>query len=78
MAPAEAKPKTVRDVPATADAPVELHPETSRRAEPKPRPERNDRRSRGGSNDRNDSKVVGMGDHMPEFIALSFKDRRAS
>ncbi len=28
----------------------------------------------GGSNDHN--KVVGMGDHMPSFIALSFEDRR--
>ncbi|MEN9062493.1 MULTISPECIES: DEAD/DEAH box helicase [Ponticoccus] len=35
------------------------------------RPERGDRRG-GGSN------VVGMGDHMPEFIALSFDERRAS
>ncbi|WP_010141382.1 DEAD/DEAH box helicase [Oceanicola sp. S124] len=26
----------------------------------------------------NDSKVVGMGDHMPSFIALSFEQRRAS
>ncbi len=38
-------------------------------------------RSRGGSggnNDRNDNnKVVGMGDHMPSFIALSFEERRA-
>ncbi|MDV4143925.1 MULTISPECIES: DEAD/DEAH box helicase [Shimia] len=46
-------------------------------------------RSRGGrSSDRNDrnnndrggkdNKVVGMGDHMPSFIALSFDERRAS
>jgi ATP-dependent RNA helicase RhlE len=37
------------------------------------------RGSRGGSKDRRDDrKVVGMGDHMPSFIALSFDERRAS
>lgn len=36
-------------------------------------------RSRGGrNNDRgNDAKVIGMGDHLPSFIALSFEERRA-
>ncbi|SEK98833.1 Superfamily II DNA and RNA helicase [Roseovarius nanhaiticus] len=34
-------------------------------------------RSGGGGNGGGD-KVVGMGDHMPSFIALSFEDRRAS
>ncbi|MBV7393496.1 DEAD/DEAH box helicase [Mameliella sediminis] len=36
---------------------------------------------RGRSSDRRggrDNNVVGMGDHMPEFIALSFEERRAS
>ncbi|NIZ09222.1 DEAD/DEAH box helicase [Pseudooceanicola sp. HF7] len=33
-------------------------------------------KSRGGNNDR-DKKVVGMGDHLPSFIALSFEERRA-
>ena len=28
--------------------------------------------------DRHDNKVVGMGDHLPSFIALSFEERRAS
>ncbi|MGR3272030.1 ATP-dependent helicase [Thalassococcus profundi] len=35
-------------------------------------------RGRGGSNRGRDTKVVGMGDHLPSFIALSFEDRRAS
>ena len=35
-------------------------------------------RSRGRRDDRRDDKVVGMGDHMPSFIALSFEERRAS
>jgi superfamily II DNA/RNA helicase len=30
----------------------------------------------GGGNGGGDNKVVGMGDHMPSFIALSFDDRR--
>ncbi len=40
----------------------------------RPRDNRNRDRSRDGGRD----KVVGMGDHMPSFIALSFDDRRAS
>ncbi|MBR9763697.1 MAG: DEAD/DEAH box helicase [Rhodobacteraceae bacterium] len=36
----------------------------------------NSRGKRGSSG--NDSRVVGMGDHMPSFIALSFEQRRAS
>ncbi|MBE1290947.1 MAG: DEAD/DEAH box helicase [Rhodobacteraceae bacterium] len=39
----------------------------------------NNRRGRGrGRNDRRDdgNKVVGMGDHMPSFIAMSFEERR--
>jgi len=37
-------------------------------------------RSRGGRGTRQDrnSNVVGMGDHLPSFIALSFEERRAS
>jgi ATP-dependent RNA helicase RhlE len=45
------------------------------RAEKPSSPRRNDR---GDRNDRSDKSVVGMGDHMPEFIALSFDERRAS
>ena len=47
---------------------------TSTQTEQKPQ------RSRGGKgrNDRRDDKVVvGMGDHLPSFIALSFAERRA-
>ena len=44
---------------------------------PKPAPRenrnRNNNRNRGG-----DNKVVGMGDHMPGFIAMSFEERSAS
>ena len=37
----------------------------------------NNKRSRGGRGRSNDNKVVGMGDHMPGFIAMSFEERRA-
>ena len=41
--------------------------------------DRQPRRGRGGRNDRGgkDNRVVGMGDHLPSFIALSFDERRA-
>ncbi|ETX29497.1 DEAD/DEAH box helicase [Roseivivax isoporae] len=50
---------------------------------PDPKPEggarggRSQDRGRGGKNDR-DNNVVGMGDHLPSFIAMSFEERRAS
>ncbi|WP_136441460.1 DEAD/DEAH box helicase [Pacificoceanicola onchidii] len=48
---------------------------------PKPRQEnrQDNRQDKGGRGRRGgDNNVVGMGDHMPEFIALSFEERRAS
>ncbi len=58
--------KKVEEAPA-ADAPAEKPP---RDEKPKPR-------SRGDRGQRSDGKqVVGMGDHLPSFIALSFADRR--
>jgi len=72
----------------SAATPVETPPETAV-AEPQPKdpgPERSQSRGRssGGSGHSGRSrggdhgnKVVGMGDHMPSFIALSFEERRA-
>jgi len=37
----------------------------------------NSRRGDRGGRNRRDDNVVGMGDHMPSFIALSFEERRA-
>ena len=34
-------------------------------------------RSRRGGEHRTDNKVIGLGDHLPSFIALSFEERRA-
>ncbi len=61
---------------ATPDAPVETRSEEPREAAPaktsgrsgKPR---SDRRNAGGK----DSTAVGLGDHLPRFIALSFQER---
>jgi superfamily II DNA/RNA helicase len=49
-------------------------PEPSERKPRRERGERGDRRGRSGGRDRN--AVVGMGDHMPGFIAMSFDERR--
>ena len=59
--------------PASAEAPVEEKPKRVRAPKEKPdtpRREKSDRRDR--------SKTVGMGDHMPSFIAMSFEERKAS
>lgn len=64
---AEAKPVAKTEAKQETKAPNEGNKSRSRN------------RSRGGrNNDRgNESKVVGMGDHLPSFIALSFEERRA-
>jgi superfamily II DNA/RNA helicase len=64
---------------AQEDAPVtEATPENVAEAEPqpehRPRRDRGERRGRSGGRDRNS--IVGMGDHMPGFIAMSFDERR--
>ena len=41
-------------------------------------PREEQKRGRGRRDDNRDNKVVGMGDHMPSFIAMSFEERRAS
>ncbi|SMR71431.1 Superfamily II DNA and RNA helicase [Aliiroseovarius halocynthiae] len=46
--------------------------------QPAAKPERNDRNKPRSRNQRGSgNKVVGMGDHLPEFIAKSFEERRA-
>ncbi|OWU83639.1 DEAD/DEAH box helicase [Oceanicola sp. 22II-s10i] len=51
--------------------------EDDRRSEPT-RSNRNDRGDRGDRRSGGGEKVVGMGDHMPSFIALSFDERMTS
>jgi ATP-dependent RNA helicase RhlE len=48
-------------------------PKEERANQDRPQRKNNNRRRDG----RNDDRVVGMGDHMPSFIALSFEERRA-
>ncbi len=59
------------------DEPRNDRPERSPRADRDDRSDRNDRTERGDRRG-SGSNIVGMGDHMPEFIALSFDERRAS
>lgn len=64
------------ETPVEAAAPVAEAPAEEKPRDEKPREE--PRRERGGRRrGRDDDKgVVGMGDHMPSFIALSFDERR--
>ncbi|MDF1802831.1 DEAD/DEAH box helicase [Thalassovita sp.] len=77
----KAKEAPVEDVAAppapaetTPPAPVEATEKTQKKDKPQTS-KKSDRRDRGG---RGRDVVVGMGDHMPSFIALSFDQRRAS
>lgn len=74
-------PKTEEKVEVAAEAKPVAKTETKQetKAPNEGNKSRSRNRSRGGrNNDRgNDSKVVGMGDHLPSFIALSFEERRA-
>ncbi|SNR86113.1 DEAD/DEAH box helicase [Puniceibacterium sediminis] len=90
-APQEVAPETVvaevapapqaRTESARTEAPREARQEPRRDPTPTDRGDRGDRdRNHGGHYQRgrgSDNKVVGMGDHMPSFIALSFDERRA-
>ncbi len=69
----EAKP-AAEDKPKRAERPK--REETSKRDE-KPKSSRSRSRSR-GSDRRDDPTPVGMGDHLPGFIAMSFDERRAA
>ncbi|MCE8537025.1 DEAD/DEAH box helicase [Ruegeria pomeroyi] len=80
---AEAKPRR-EEKPVKADKSRRSEAEKPRRSETdKPETDKREPRSRKGD-DRRDrkedrsAKVVGMGDHLPSFIALSFEERRAS
>jgi len=68
--------------PAAEAARVEQAPRDTTDRAPRERRDRNDRggerdnRSRGRGRDDRGPRVVGMGDHLPGFIALSFDERR--
>ncbi len=79
--------ETVQDAQTDAPAPVQAEaPKEPAKAEKREdEPKQDQERSRNAGNSRNrrndrggrDNNVVGMGDHMPSFIALSFDERRA-
>src|SRR6056297_435926 len=61
----------------TADQAADAEPQTE--AQPHTEPEANKpSRRRSGKRDGGNNGVVGMGDHLPSFIALSFEERMAS
>jgi len=71
----------VKSEPKKERAPRAAKPEAETRAprkeeKPAQKPERSSGRGKYGKRD--DRTVVGMGDHLPSFIALSFAERRAS
>jgi len=72
-APAEAPKETKADVPPEREA------EGTQGGRKSQRGGNNDKPSRGrGRNDKrggNDNRVVGLGDHTPDFIGLSFRER---
>lgn len=65
------------NAPSVASEPRAPENASQKTREPrKAREPKRSQRDRGSQNDgRNDPKVVGLGDHMPSFIALSFKER---
>lgn len=77
-APAPSAPEVVdtpAEVVAAPDAPVQQDKKKSNRSRSS---SSNSNQSSSGRNDRNGNKVVGLGDHTPTFIQLSFEERRAS
>ncbi len=84
-APAEATPPAAQQ-PAEEAAPVQQEARQPASADDKRDAGRSRQRSDNGNNNSrgrgksgrgHDNKVVGMGDHLPSFIALSFDERRA-
>ncbi|WP_299826954.1 DEAD/DEAH box helicase [uncultured Roseobacter sp.] len=86
---ADEKPKRSRSRSRKKDEADTAQPDNAAKPELKsdPKPDEQPKRSRGrrgsgggGQNDKSDrggNKVVGLGDHTPEFIGLSFKERSA-
>ncbi|WP_299842222.1 DEAD/DEAH box helicase [uncultured Roseovarius sp.] len=77
------KPKRTRSRKKPEDKPEIADTPDVQAQEQAPQDKPNPSRSRGGKGKSDNSrsggnKVVGMGDHLPSFIALSFDDRRAS
>ena len=77
--PAERKPRKAKADAPQKDVTEAKAPEATEAAKPAQEDNNKSNRGRGGRGGRRrDDNVVGMGDHMPSFIALSFDERRAS
>ena len=78
-APVEPAPEKA-SVPAEpkAEAKAAPQPAAEDTADTRPKRTRSRRGGRGKGEAKSDHNVVGMGDHLPSFIALSFEERRAS
>ncbi|MDZ7709479.1 MAG: C-terminal helicase domain-containing protein, partial [Roseovarius sp.] len=77
--PRRTQPQAPAPEPQPAPAPEATAEAHACAAGPANRPSRRRGAGRGGDNGASDQngKIVGMGDHMPTFIALSFEERRA-
>ncbi|MEL7279870.1 MAG: DEAD/DEAH box helicase [Pseudomonadota bacterium] len=73
----EEKPKRSRSRKRQEDASDAPKTQTQEASETEDAPQKSNRSRRGGEK-KSSSGTVGMGDHMPSFIAKSFDDRRAS
>jgi superfamily II DNA/RNA helicase len=79
--PARRPRQSSRSRPREPDAPVEKPAEAvaPEKPQPKPRPDRGkdrNRNSRGGRDGGNRAGTAGLGDRLPDFIAMSFDERR--
>lgn len=72
-----AKVEKAVETPAVADNVVAIEPAPAPKPQraPKEKPRANQQRDSGRGRD---NRVVGMGDHLPGFIAMSFEERRAN
>ena len=71
------KPRRGRRDKAEAKSSQEPDPKKESQAQPETPKRERSRRGSGGRDGGGGNKVVGMGDHMPSFIAMSFDERKA-
>ena len=74
----ETRDQASTDQPTQDAAPQETAPKDKAPRDQAPRERPQEKKAPRGRNDRHGNKVVGLGDHLPSFIALSFDERCAS
>ncbi|MFK7743481.1 MAG: DEAD/DEAH box helicase [Roseobacter sp.] len=79
--PEQPAPETAVEQPEAEPAQAQAQAQAQAETEQDPKPRSNNRgrggRGRSNTNDRGGNGVVGLGDHTPEFIGLSFKERNS-